>query len=362
MKKIGLLICSYMLMTSSFSFAADVTCTQVLTCEDLGYVYTATQCKLKPMLRCPMNNSKVYCKLEIPTNCSIGSIYDPGFGGCRLNNVGDFTVIATNKDGGQCIAFLTGQLFLILNKTGAEAMAEAEENCAAMGGLLPKAAEMLLAESNRYTFTDDLVLANQLYLTADAGAVTFNPQGIAKLNISNHTDAYAYTCSVRGPCETETTTSIEPLKLTCRKGAYRTKASVYSGGCLGDPSEAGSNHLIVLDYNGTDVVYVITGEVQTLPEYTLANARAAALRDICGPKGGVVPTSQAIINLYNVLFARGELTSVTSLPGFSSSIGSFITSDGCVNFNIKQVPTSNCGATGGKFAVLCSYSDVPIIE
>ena len=64
---------SLLLMTFSFASngVAEESCTQVPTCEELGY--TKTSCPYRKALKCPFDQSKLFCGVE--KKCPAGYIY-----------------------------------------------------------------------------------------------------------------------------------------------------------------------------------------------------------------------------------------------------------------------------------------------
>ena len=43
------------------------TCTQAPTCSELGYTKTASECTNKTMLKCPFDQTKIYCPSDTET-------------------------------------------------------------------------------------------------------------------------------------------------------------------------------------------------------------------------------------------------------------------------------------------------------
>ena len=112
MKKIGLLALVYILMTSSSSFAQNYSCSDLLTCDDLGYSFNATECDGLPILRCPFDYDKLYCKILLSRDCEVGHIYNSGKKKCLLKNTGDYVVAFTNKASQSCVGFLANTVLL----------------------------------------------------------------------------------------------------------------------------------------------------------------------------------------------------------------------------------------------------------
>lgn len=70
---ISLSILAFSLASSNVSAQ---TCAEQPTCEDLGYFYTTSECTQQAVLKCPFDDSLVYCSAPTITTkyCSIGDI------------------------------------------------------------------------------------------------------------------------------------------------------------------------------------------------------------------------------------------------------------------------------------------------
>ena len=81
MKKSNLITVSAAVLLLSVQSAAAQVCTTPPTCDALGYTKTASECGSNPMLKCPLDQSKVFCHTpqteqapttEPPYTCTYG--------------------------------------------------------------------------------------------------------------------------------------------------------------------------------------------------------------------------------------------------------------------------------------------------
>ena len=72
MKKL-ILSCSLLALTAPAYAALD--CAPLPDCEDFGYVYTADDCDGQSTLKCPFDQTKLYCtEPSSSVTCKVGSI------------------------------------------------------------------------------------------------------------------------------------------------------------------------------------------------------------------------------------------------------------------------------------------------
>ena len=95
MKK-NILFGSLALLVTAGNAVADI-CETDPSCEALGYVYTADQCEGQTQIKCPFDQTKVYCTKSLPVPCKVGMRYDTAIGGCTRDNTGDYIVSKVNS-------------------------------------------------------------------------------------------------------------------------------------------------------------------------------------------------------------------------------------------------------------------------
>lgn len=76
MKKYLLLISTMLAVNIAGIAKAEISCTNIPStkCADMGYTQTTSQCSGRQMLKCPFDDSKVWCKIAQPVNCVVGDI------------------------------------------------------------------------------------------------------------------------------------------------------------------------------------------------------------------------------------------------------------------------------------------------
>ena len=118
MKKSNLLTTAAAVMLLTAAPAAAQTCIKTPSCTDLGYTKTAADCAGKTVLKCPLDNTQVYCpgteEINTPNTYNVGDIA-PGGG----------TVVAVNSSG-------TGGTRVVA--AGAGTYAELKSYCVSLSG------------------------------------------------------------------------------------------------------------------------------------------------------------------------------------------------------------------------------------
>ena len=117
MKKSNLITVSAAVLLLSLQSAAAQVCTTPPTCDALGYTKSASECGSNPMLKCPLDQTKVFCAgSSTPTTptYSVGDIA-PGGG----------TIVAVNSSG-------TGGTRVV--SAGAGTYDELKSYCASLSG------------------------------------------------------------------------------------------------------------------------------------------------------------------------------------------------------------------------------------
>ena len=91
MKRFGLFVRICLLVAPSIVYAGNFACETLPSCDDLGYQFTKAQCKDTdnndlPMLVCPFDSSKFYCKKKMAVPCKVGNKYTTvdGFNDCNV--------------------------------------------------------------------------------------------------------------------------------------------------------------------------------------------------------------------------------------------------------------------------------------
>ena len=97
MKKSNLITVSAAVLLLSLQSAAAQVCTTPPTCDALGYNKTASECSGMTMLKCPLDQSKVYCpsadEISSSKTYKVGDIY------VDANGTGIGTVVKVDKGG-----------------------------------------------------------------------------------------------------------------------------------------------------------------------------------------------------------------------------------------------------------------------
>lgn len=107
MKKSNLLTTAAAVMLLTAAPAAAQTCIKTPSCADLGYTKTAADCSGKTILKCPLDNTQVYCPgyEETLRTYKVGDTY------VDANGIGVGTVVqvdATGKHGIMVVSAGTG--------------------------------------------------------------------------------------------------------------------------------------------------------------------------------------------------------------------------------------------------------------
>ena len=89
---------------------AAVTCEPLPSCDALGYIFSSSECNGKSSIKCPFDQTKLFCNK--PTKCSASQIYDVFNGTCvdatdYCATRGQFFDTSTNK----CVSCASGELF-----------------------------------------------------------------------------------------------------------------------------------------------------------------------------------------------------------------------------------------------------------
>lgn len=118
MKKSNLLTTAAAVMLLTAAPAAAQTCIKTPSCADLGYTKTAANCAGQAILKCPLDNTQVYCPgttaINTPKTYRVGDIA-PGGG----------TVVAVNSSGTEGTRVVAA---------GVGAYAELRSYCASLSG------------------------------------------------------------------------------------------------------------------------------------------------------------------------------------------------------------------------------------
>ena len=79
MKKSNLLTTAAAVMLLTATAATAQTCIKTPSCADLGYTKTAADCAGKTVLKCPLDNTQVYCpgteEINTPNTYNVGDYY-----------------------------------------------------------------------------------------------------------------------------------------------------------------------------------------------------------------------------------------------------------------------------------------------
>lgn len=79
MKKSNLLTTAAAVMLLTATAATAQTCIKTPSCADLGYTKTAADCSGKTILKCPLDNTQVYCpgteEINTPNTYNVGDYY-----------------------------------------------------------------------------------------------------------------------------------------------------------------------------------------------------------------------------------------------------------------------------------------------
>ena len=95
MKKSNLLTSAAAVMLLTAAPAAAQTCIKTPSCADLGYTKTAADCSGKTILKCPLDNTQVYCPgyEETLRTYKVGDTY------VDANGIGIGTIISLDRSG-----------------------------------------------------------------------------------------------------------------------------------------------------------------------------------------------------------------------------------------------------------------------
>ena len=112
MKK--LILIAGMLLFANNTFA-QTSCQAMPSCEEFGYIYTASSCEGVSVLKCPFDQTKLFCEpLTIPT-CTSSQVYDSGTNTCQDGK----TFCAQSSKAfvnGSCASCVSSQIFDTTNK------------------------------------------------------------------------------------------------------------------------------------------------------------------------------------------------------------------------------------------------------
>ena len=97
MKKSNLITVSAAVLLLSVQSAAAQVCTTPPTCDALGYNKTASECSGMTMLKCPLDQSKVYCPSADEINSS--KTYKVGDTYVDANGIGIGTIVQIDSSG-----------------------------------------------------------------------------------------------------------------------------------------------------------------------------------------------------------------------------------------------------------------------
>ena len=83
--------------------ASTATCVTPVLCEEMGYTLTAHQCKGIAALKCPFDDTKLFCKTQIPTTCPTENAkYNSKYSGCISDKTGDAFIIKASTNATTC--------------------------------------------------------------------------------------------------------------------------------------------------------------------------------------------------------------------------------------------------------------------
>ncbi len=116
MKKSNLLTTAAAVMLLTAAPAAAQTCIKTPSCADLGYTKTAADCSGKTILKCPLDNTQVYCPgyEETLRTYKVGDTY------VDANGIGVGTVVQVDA---------TGKHGVIITSGGRASEEDAGKNC-----------------------------------------------------------------------------------------------------------------------------------------------------------------------------------------------------------------------------------------
>ena len=195
MKKYILTALIVAFMAPDFVFA-QANCKVMATCEELGYIYESGNtdpskpCYGLSELKCPFDQTKVYCKAYEVVPCKVGMRYDTAIGGCNKYNTGDRLVTATRTDGTCDMIILSGYMAPAATRFD-KAQEYARTQCSGNGYSLASQTDVFYAD----IATGSSVVTAEYVLGSGTGIYIPAQKLISEYEYYYRTELYGYACS-----------------------------------------------------------------------------------------------------------------------------------------------------------------------
>ena len=295
------------------------------TCEEMGYIHNSTQCAGLDVLRCPINNTKLYCSREAPVACKKNAKYKASERGCMQNGEGEPYVV-TGKDG-RCR--IVSEMIDVSG--GWPSSSFLLTKCKTMYNSIPNVTDVRLATAEEIIASISMGNAtpgsDESYGAITNDTTTFVVgNGVVKKNLYSGSGDWKAYCHAEVPCITDAklpeTIGSKPLE-QCEEGRFY---EYHYNTCFATYDSVGSSdtgYIISRDWNDDRKITIIKGrEIGTVDGGYCNYGKHYAMENCGGEEK--TPTMEE----YKELIENG------GAPYFVAAYDGYLAaSDGCLKVN-----------------------------
>lgn len=342
---------------------AAVDCQTLPSCADLGYTYSASDCKGVSTVKCPFDKTKLFCNqavasevppAEVETVCAPGMMLDTSASKCyegySLDRNSDWLVLATRS--GKCTSVgFTAQPALVVEeadptKARTAAVAGCKSSIGNTSTLLSTAElEYVLEKTGTWIFETANNFHSGDVVTKD-GCYDLDKMAPSDCNLS---EDFAYVCQIDKSCNA---TGVSAPEVTCSIGSFYNSVSKTCKTSI-DTFDTPSDYFIVGTNNVGRCTVIGAGfdfgtRMDNSNGYAHADAKSKAEQGCHDQYGDSydLPTMAEVEYM-----VKSNATGPFEGAQFQSGV--VVASDGCIN--ISTFATANC-ANYDDLAYVCKHA------